>query len=134
MNNKNFNFLKTFYIFIILIMLMIFAACLPACKPSLSEETPGVQNQELKKITVVLDWVPNTNHTGLYVAKEKGYYSEEGFDVEIVQPTEGGAADLVAAGKGEFGISYQEQVSYARTAEPALPVKAIAAIIHCPPF
>jgi len=46
----------------------------------------GAQNtgkKELKKITVVLDWVPNTNHTGLYVAKDKGYYAAEGLDVEI---------------------------------------------------
>lgn len=130
MRNKDFKFLKLLYVFIILLVLMTFAAYLPACKPSLSEENINTQNQELKKITVVLDWVPNTNHTGIYVAREKGYYKEEGFDVEIVQPTEGGAADLIAAGKGEFGISYQEQVAYARTAEPALPVKAIAAIIQ----
>lgn len=88
------------------------------------------ENEELEKVTVVLDWVPNTNHTGLYVAKDKGYYEEEGLEVEIIQPTEGGSADLIAAGQGEFGISYQEQVTYARTAENPLPVKAIAAIIQ----
>jgi len=130
MNSKSSRLLKIFYVSAILIVLMVLAVYLPACKPSLSKESTGTQNQELKKITVVLDWVPNTNHTGIYVAKEKGYYKEEGFNVEIVQPTEGGAADLIAAGKGEFGISYQEQVAYARTAEPVLPVKAIAAIIQ----
>jgi len=130
MNSKSSRLLKIFYVSAILIVLMVLAVYLPACKPSLSKESIGTQNQELKKITVVLDWVPNTNHTGIYVAKEKGYYKEEGFNVEIVQPTEGGAADLIAAGKGEFGISYQEQVAYARTAEPVLPVKAIAAIIQ----
>jgi len=82
-----------------------------------------------EKITVVLDWVPNTNHTGIYVACDKGYYSEEGLEVDIVQPTEGGSADLIAAGKGEFGISYQEQVTYARTTQTPLPIKAISAII-----
>ncbi|MEI7615783.1 MAG: ABC transporter substrate-binding protein, partial [Actinomycetota bacterium] len=87
------------------------------------------KKQDLQKITVVLDWVPNTNHTGIYVARDKGYYAEEGFEVEIIQPAEGGAADLIAAGKGEFGISYQEQVTYARIASPPLPIKAVAAII-----
>ncbi|HHT78897.1 MAG TPA: ABC transporter substrate-binding protein [Actinobacteria bacterium] len=82
-----------------------------------------------EKITIVLDWVPNTNHTGIYVAKEKGYYGEAGLGADIVQPAEGGSADLIAAGKGEFGISYQEQIIYARTASPSLPVVAIAAII-----
>ena len=85
---------------------------------------------ELVDITVILDWVPNTNHTGLYVASQMGYFEEEGLNVEIIQPTEGGSADLIAAGQGEFGVSYQEQVTYARTAANPLPVKAIAAIIQ----
>lgn len=88
-------------------------------------ETPAAE-----KITVVLDWVPNTNHTGIYVAKSLGYYKEENLIVDIVQPSEGGSADLIAAGKGEFGISYQEEVTYARTAAEPLPVVAIAAIIQ----
>ena len=86
--------------------------------------------EKLKEITVLLDWIPNTNHTGMYVAKEKGYYAEEGLSVDIIQPSEGGSAALIAAGQGEFGISYQEQVTYARTTKEALPVKAIAAIIQ----
>ncbi len=85
---------------------------------------------ELKKVTVILDWVPNTNHTGLYVAKDKGYYKEEGLDVNIIQPSEGGTASLIAAGKGDFGISYQEEVTMARTASEPLPIKAIAAVIQ----
>ncbi|MTI66530.1 MAG: ABC transporter substrate-binding protein [Firmicutes bacterium] len=88
------------------------------------------EKKELEKITVLLDWVPNTNHTGLYVAKDLGYYEEEGLDVEIIQPSEGGSADLIAAGQGEFGISYQEQVTYALTAENPLPIKTIAAVIQ----
>jgi ABC-type nitrate/sulfonate/bicarbonate transport system substrate-binding protein len=90
----------------------------------------GCAPKEAKKITVVLDWVPNTNHTGLYVAKEKGYYAAEGLDVEIIQPSEGGTASLIAAGQGQFGVSYQEEVTMARTAENPLPIKAIAAIIQ----
>lgn len=89
-----------------------------------------VDQEGLEKITVILDWVPNTNHTGLYVAKELGFYEEEGLDIEIIQPSEGGSADLIAAGQGHFGISYQEQVTYALTARNPLPIKAIAAIIQ----
>jgi ABC-type nitrate/sulfonate/bicarbonate transport system substrate-binding protein len=105
-----------------LLVVMLFAALIMA----------GCQQEEasLQKITVVLDWVPNTNHTGLYVALEEGFFEEEGLDVKIIQPTEGGSADLIAAGQGEFGLSYQEQVTYARTAEVPLPVKAIAAVIQ----
>lgn len=85
---------------------------------------------EKNDVTVLLDWVPNTNHTGLYVALDKGYYAAEGLNVKIIQPTEGGSPDLVAAGKGDFGISYQEQVTTVRTAKTPIPVKAIAAVIQ----
>ncbi|WP_414697239.1 ABC transporter substrate-binding protein [Peptacetobacter sp. AB845] len=83
-----------------------------------------------EKVTVVLDWTPNTNHTGLYTALENGYYKDQGLDVEIVQPPEGGAASLVASGKADFGVSYQEEVTYAKTSDDPLPIKAIAAVIQ----
>ncbi len=110
------------------VMAFLIAAILltgiPACGRSAEEAAePG-------KVTVILDWVPNTNHTGIYAAREKGYYAEKGLQVEIIQPTEGGSADLIAADKGEFGISYQEQVTYARTADSPLPIVAVAAIIQ----
>jgi len=83
-----------------------------------------------EKVTVVLDWVPNTNHTGMYVAIENGYYAEEGLEVEIIQPSAGGSADLIAAGQGDFGISHQEQILYAKTASNPQPIMTIAAIIQ----
>ncbi|WP_369811895.1 ABC transporter substrate-binding protein [Clostridium sp. CM028] len=88
------------------------------------------KEETLKKVTVILDWIPNTNHTGLYVAKDNGYFKEEGLDVEIIQPAQGSTASLIAAGKGDFGVSYQEDVTYARTAKDPLPIKAIATIIQ----
>ena len=109
---------------IVLLITAVLLLGLPACR----EEAAGEKG--LQKITVILDWVPNTNHTGIYIAKENGYYNEQGLEVEIIQPSEGGSADLIAAGRGEFGISYQEQVTYARTAKNPLPVVAIAAIIQ----
>lgn len=88
------------------------------------------QEESLQEITVLLDWVPNTNHTGMYVAIERGFYQEEGLEVNIIQPSEGGPAGLIAAGQGEFGISYQEQVTFARTSKEPLPIVALAAIIQ----
>jgi ABC-type nitrate/sulfonate/bicarbonate transport system substrate-binding protein len=82
----------------------------------------------LSPVTVVLDWVPNTNHTGLYVALEKGWYAEQGLQVEIIQPPETGAAQLVAAGRAEFGVSYQEEVTLARSA--AIPIVSVSAVIQ----
>lgn len=84
----------------------------------------------LKKITFVLDWTPNTNHTGLYVALEKGWFEEAGLDVEIVQPPEGGAEMLVASGKAQFGVSFQDSMAPALIGDNALPITAVAAVIQ----
>lgn len=91
-----------------------------------TEETAG----DLEKVTVILDYVANTNHTGMYVALDQGYYRENGLDVEIIEPTEGATATLIAVGKGDFGISYQEDVTVALASEDPLPIRAIAAIIQ----
>ena len=84
----------------------------------------------LEKITFVLDWTPNTNHTGLYVAQEKGYFEELGLDVEIVQPPEDGAVVLVASGKAQFGVSFQDSLAAALSGDHALPVTAVAGMIQ----
>ena len=84
----------------------------------------------LEKITFVLDWTPNTNHTGLYVAQEKGYFEELGLDVEIVQPPEDGAVVLVASGKAQFGVSFQDSLAAALSGDHALPVTAVSGMIQ----
>lgn len=88
------------------------------------------ENAELKKVTVILDYIPNTNHSGMYVALNKGYYEEEGLDVEIIEPTEGATNSLIANGVGTFGIAYQEDVTLAVAAQDPLPIKSIATIIQ----
>ena len=86
------------------------------------------EQQELKEITMVLDWTPNTNHTGLYVAQEKGYFEEQGLDVEIILPGEAGANQLVASNQAEFGIGAQESLTEARVQD--IPIVSIAALIQ----
>ena len=83
-----------------------------------------------QKIKIVLDWVPNTNHTGLYVAKDLGYFKEAGLDVEIVQPPEGSTTALIGAGGAEFGISFQDTLAKSFAKENPVPVTAIAAILQ----
>ena len=78
----------------------------------------------------MLDWTPNTNHTGLYVAQEKGYFEDEGLEVEIVQPPEDGADALVASGKAQFGISFQDTMAPGVVGEDALPTTAVAAVVQ----
>ena len=81
-------------------------------------------------VTLILDYVPNTNHTGLYIALHNGYFHEEGLNVNIIEPTEGATATLVAVGRGDFGISYQEEVTMAVASEDPLPIRAVAAILQ----
>lgn len=118
---KNKNVMKLVTGMLICVGLISFTGC----KKEVAKENAN----GLEKVTVVLDWTPNTNHTGLYVAKEKGYFESQGLDVEIVQPAEGSSLQIVAAKKGDFAITYQEDLTYARTADNPLPVKAIATII-----
>lgn len=82
----------------------------------------------LRPVKVVLDWSPNTNHTGLYVAKDQGYYEEEGLDVEIILPGSGGADTMVASNEVPFGVSIQENVTQGRT--QGVPLVSLAAIIQ----
>ncbi|MCF7928883.1 MAG: ABC transporter substrate-binding protein [Spirochaetales bacterium] len=122
MNREN-QFLRITRITVALLLLM----SLPVFAGGRSEkEATG----SLEPFTVVLDWVPNTNHTGVYTAIEKGYYREAGLEVDVVQPSESGTEMLIASGNGDVGFSHQEYVTYARTAKEPLPIKAVAAIIQ----
>lgn len=94
------------------------------------KNTELTSNQDLEKVTFVLDWTPNTNHTGLYAAQANGYFEEAGLDVEIVQPPEDGAVVLVASGKADFGISFQDSLAPALEEGSSLPVTAVASVIQ----
>lgn len=87
-------------------------------------------SEEKTKITFVLDWTPNTNHTGLYVAQDKGYFSDAGLEVEIVQPPEDGAEMLVGSGKAQFGVSFQDSMLPAVAGDDSIPIEAVAALVQ----
>ena len=111
---------------------MVLAGCMVFSMAACGSEQNNSQDKKEKKekVTFVLDWTPNTNHTGLYVAQEKGYFDEEGLEVEIVQPPEDGADALVASGKAQFGISFQDTMAPGVTGEDALPTTAVAAVVQ----
>ncbi len=111
-------------IVVVALIMSILAMGLTGC----STKTSPKNEVPLQKTTIMLDWFPNTNHSGLYVAKDQGYYAEEGLDVNIVQVAEGGNPQLVAAGKSDYAISYQEEVTIARSQD--IPVVALAAVIQ----
>lgn len=92
--------------------------------------TVSAADNVTEKITFVLDWTPNTNHTGLYVAENLGYFEDQGLEVEIVQPPEGGADALVASGRAQFGVSFQDSMAPGVAGDNALPTTAVAALIQ----
>ena len=114
------------------ILLVAAMACSMLGRASGNEETENTESSEteLEEITFVLDWTPNTNHTGLYVAEAKGYFEEAGLKVNIVQPPEDGAEILVASGKAQFGVSFQDSMLPALVGDDALPIEAVAAILQ----
>jgi ABC-type nitrate/sulfonate/bicarbonate transport system substrate-binding protein len=100
------------------------AALLQACGGD--DDDTGNGNGQLQKVTLMLDWTPNTHHNGIYVAKEKGWYKDAGLDVRIIEPAQTGVEQAVAGGNAEFGVSIQEAVIPARA--EGVPIVSIGAI------
>ncbi|WP_252315333.1 ABC transporter substrate-binding protein [Sinobaca sp. H24] len=104
------------------------AAVLAGCG---SESEQQAENEELQEVDIMLDWYPNAVHSYLYTAQEKGYFEEEGLDVNIMFPTNPtDPLNLAAAGEVDLGISYQPDVITART--EGIPVVSVAAIVRSP--
>lgn len=80
------------------------------------------------RVTLMLDFTPNTNHNGIYLALERGWYADAGIDLRIVEPAAAGVEQIVGAGQAEFGISYQEFLIPARA--QGVPIVSIAAVLQ----
>lgn len=103
-----------------LVLLFAFASC------------GGEKNEDtnLKEITLCLDWTPNTNHTGFFVADKLGYYEAEGIKLTVVQPPEDGSALMTAAGQAQFGITAQDSIAPSYCSDTPLEVTNVAAILQ----
>ncbi|MGW6693470.1 ABC transporter substrate-binding protein [Rhodococcus sp. NPDC054953] len=80
-------------------------------------------------IRFALDWTPNTNHTGLYVAQQRGYFADAGLDVEILPYTNTAVDTVIDAGNAEFGISTHDSSTFSR-ASGAHTVSVLAPLQH----
>lgn len=89
----------------------------------------GFASVQPDKITFALDWTPNTNHSGLFLAQQQGFYAEEGLDVDF-RESDMNFIEMVATGSASFGIASQEQVLQARSSEAKIPIVSVAAILH----
>jgi putative hydroxymethylpyrimidine transport system substrate-binding protein len=92
-----------------------------------SEDVTG----ERQPLSLTLDFYPNPDHAGIYVAQKLGYFEEAGLDVSVHAPAEAAAPiKLLAAGKTDLAISYEPEVVLAR--EEGLDVVAVGALVNRP--
>ncbi len=84
-----------------------------------------------QQVSLTLDWTPNPDHVGLYYARDEGLFAKAGLDVSIHAPSDPTAAlKLVALGKTDLAVSYEQEVFFA--AAKKLPVVAVAAVVPQP--
>ena len=109
-----------------LLLFCIVCAALVSCGGAASEGNSGPE-----KVTLTLDWYPNADHAGIYAAKERGYFKDAGLDVKIRQPSDPASVlQLVAAGRSEFGVSYENEMTNAALRD--IPVQSVMAIMQEP--
>ncbi|MGQ9850830.1 MAG: ABC transporter substrate-binding protein [Aggregatilineaceae bacterium] len=119
---------------LVVVFVVFFASGLAGFEDSLTRaQEPGlvdVRLPERRTVRFQLDWTPNTNHIGIYVAQALGFYDDVNLDVQIVRPsdTDQKVIEAIEDGAVEFGINYQEYTTFA-LAEGAELV-AVAAIIQ----
>jgi ABC-type nitrate/sulfonate/bicarbonate transport system substrate-binding protein len=102
--------------FLVAIACVALAAGVAACgssNDSGSASAGTVAKGPAKDVTVALDWTPNTNHIGAYVADQLGYYKDAGLKVKFVPYASTAPETLVSRGKADFGFSYQAGIAYA---------------------
>ncbi len=93
--------------------------------------TLATQAQAADKMTVMLDWFVNPNHGPIIVAKQLGYFKDEGLDVDIIAPADpSDPPKMAAAGKVDLAVSYQPQL-YLQHAE-GLPLVRVGTLIDSP--
>ncbi|MGN0287312.1 MAG: ABC transporter substrate-binding protein [Atopobiaceae bacterium] len=101
---------------------------------SSSDDGSGSSSQassgQTTQLSFCLDYTPNTNHTGIYVAQSKGYFSDEGLSVDIIQPGDGTAEQVIGSGQAQFGVSYQDYIANSLASDSPMPIEALAAVIQ----
>nr|WP_216603741.1 ABC transporter substrate-binding protein [Vibrio kanaloae] len=72
----------------------------------------ALADSEQKKLTLMLDWFVNPNHGPIVIAQERGYFADQGLEVEIQEPADPSTpAKLVAAGKVDLAVTYQPSLT-----------------------
>lgn len=95
-------FFKLFFASFLAISLLFTVA---GCGSSSDNTNSPSNNASLPLVSVMLDWTPNTNHVGLYVAKKLGYYQQEGIRLDILPASQAGAETAVQTGVADIGFT-----------------------------
>lgn len=103
------------------------SATTPSASKTTGAAVPSTPKQ-LTTMTLALDWTPNTNHTGIYVAQAKGWYRDQGIDLKLLPYSSSVSPDtLVSNGKADVGISFTESIVADMAAgQPVVSIGAIA--------
>ena len=84
-----------------------------------------------EKMTLLLDWFINPDHGPIIIAQEKGYFSDQNLEVEIIAPADPSAPPkLVAAGQADLAVSYQPQLHLQIT--QGLPLIRVGTLVATP--
>jgi len=87
----------------------------------------------MKKLTLALDWTPNVNHIGFFIAKEKGYFQALGIDLDIIDPSEDNyavtPAKKIELGLADFALCPTESIISYQTKKQPFDLVAIAAVL-----
>jgi ABC-type nitrate/sulfonate/bicarbonate transport system substrate-binding protein len=87
----------------------------------------GAQRTNDATVRIALDWTPNVDYLGIYVAIDKGFFAKEGIDPKIIPYANTPAETLIKAGKTDLGISYPPDVIINRA--EGLEYKAVAGLV-----
>ena len=92
---------------------------------------PATPSDRLTNVTLMLNWTPNAQHAGIYLALQNGWYAEAGINLTVVEPAVAGAEQVVGTGGAEFGVSVAEALLPARAA--GIPIVSIASPLATSP-
>ncbi len=99
-------------------MVLAVAGCAAATPPSPATSSPTAPPSPTPKpstatVRLALDWTPNTNHTGFYVAAQKGWYADAAIDLKVLPYADATPESIVSAGQAECGISFEDSLTFA---------------------
>ena len=100
----------------------------PTASSPAASSGPSSSTATIGTVRLALDWTPNTNHTGFYVAQANGWYGDAGVDLQILPYGTSTPETLIAAGQAECGVSFQDALTFAAAA--GAPIVSVMAILQ----